>query len=101
MEGHNFRRTKIAWAAACALMLVLMLLSSPPVDHTTAAPLRQCPAPPVCEFDPTCGCWINCQSSCPPGGSTEVPPPPPGGTLGPAPTSRPFPTVIPPTGAPG
>jgi hypothetical protein len=100
MESHTSRHTKIAWAAASALILILLVLSWPQATHTTAAPLRQCPNPPICEFDPTCGCWIHCESSCPPGASTEVPPPPPGGTSVPQGTSVPRPTIPPPPYAP-
>ena len=104
MESYASQRTKVARAAACAVALffILLLLSPASVHYLSAAPLRQCPV--VCQFDPTCGCWINCKSSCPPGGTT-VPgggTQQPGGTQPPPPqgTQPPVPTIVPPTGAP-
>lgn len=99
MESRRLSRAKVAWAAALAIVGGLLLIAAP----SNAAPASQCSV--GCQFDASCGCYINCQSTCPPGGNaTDVPQPTPpnsGGTPQPVATQRPIPTVIPPTGAPG
>ncbi len=122
MESRGPDKAKIARAAGVALTLALLLLLSESTGQTSASPaLQGCPPPdPICDFDFTCGCQINCRSQCPPGGDpggggggTPQPPggggdptppggggtPPPGDSGTPQPTAPPRPTATPPSGA--